>query len=64
MSLNAAEIAERVAAIPPASAAVATIAGMPLSDISAGVMIVYGLLLIAWHIWSKWLGRGGKGVSE
>lgn len=60
MSLNAAEITERVLALPPAGMAMATMWGMPLSDISAGLMIVYALLLIAWHIWSKWLGKGGK----
>lgn len=68
MSLNAADMAERLVAIPPASAAVASLAGMPLSDISAGIMIVYGLLLIAWHLRTKWFAKwfgkdpaGGEG---
>lgn len=64
MSVSGPEVIERIVALPPAGVAMATFAGMPLSDISSGLMIVYALLLIGWHIWSKWLGRGGKGVKE
>jgi hypothetical protein len=58
------ELVERIAALPPAAAAAANVFGYPLSDVSSFVMIVYGLLLIGWHIWSKWLGKGGKEASE
>lgn len=57
MSLTPADYAERVLALPPASFAVAAIGGYPLSDISAGIMIIYGLMLIAWQLKTKWFAK-------
>jgi hypothetical protein len=48
---------ERVVAMPPAVAAAATFCGWPLSDVSSAVFIVYGLLMIAWHVKTKWLAK-------
>ena len=62
--LSTADVIERVAALPPAVAASASFIGLPLSDISSGIMIVYGLLLIAWHLKTKWFGKGAAGGVE
>lgn len=57
MSPVATDLAERLAALPPATAAVATFCGWPLSDVSAGIMVIYGLMLIAWQLKTKWLAK-------
>lgn len=48
---------ERGAAIPPAAYAGATLFGVPVSDLTSWLMFVYALLLIAWHLKTKWLAK-------
>lgn len=49
-----ADLVERLAALPPATYAGATLFGMPVSELTTWVMFVYAVLLLAWHLKSKW----------
>lgn len=49
--------AERIAALPPVAYTGATLFGMPVSELTSWVMFVYALLLVAWHLKSKWLAK-------
>lgn len=57
MSPTTVELAERVAAIPPAVVAGAHVFGVPVADITTWIMFVYAVSLLAWHFKTKWLKR-------
>lgn len=58
-----AENVERALAVPPVAYAGATLCGVPVSDITQWVMLVYAVSLAAWHIKTKWLAKP-SGVPE
>jgi hypothetical protein len=49
-----ADLVERFASIPPATYAGATLFGMPVSELTSWIMFGYAVLLVAWHLKSKW----------
>lgn len=58
-----AENVERALAVPPVAYAGATLCGVPVSDITQWVMLLYAVALLAWHIKTKWL-ADKAGVAE
>lgn len=56
-----ADALEKIAAGPPAVYAGATLFGVPVSDLTSWAMFVYALLLIAWHLKTKWLAKKAEG---
>lgn len=51
-----AESVEKALAVPPAAYAGATLCGVPVSDLTQWVMLIYAVALLAWHVKTKWLG--------
>lgn len=58
--LPTADTLERIAAAPALCVTGAQLFGLSLADVSAAVMIVYGLMLIAYHLRTKWFGGGAE----
>lgn len=52
-----AETAEKVLMVPPATYAGATAFGVPVTSVTQWVMCLYAVLLVAWHLKSKWFGK-------
>lgn len=50
-----AESVERALAVPSAAYAGATLFGLPVSEITQWVMLLYTVALLVWHIKTKWL---------
>jgi hypothetical protein len=55
-----ADLAERIAALPPATYAGATMFGVPVADWTSWLMFTYAVLLIAWHLKTKWFAPKGQ----
>ncbi len=58
-----ADLVERIASIPPATYAGATLFGMPVSEVTSWVMLTYAVLLVVWHLKTKWFARS-SGAAE
>lgn len=52
-----ADALEKIAAGPPAAVAGANLLGMSVSDLTSWAMFIYALLLIGWHLKTKWFAR-------
>lgn len=49
-----ADLVERIVALPPATYAGATLFGMSVSELTSWLMFGYAVLLLAWHLKTKW----------
>lgn len=59
-----ADLAERIAAIPPVTYTGATLCGVPVTDLTSWAMFIYALLLIGWHVKTKWMAPKGQGGGQ
>lgn len=52
-----AEMLERSLALAGGTYVGATVFGVPVTDLTAWLMLLYAILLILWHLKTKWLKR-------
>lgn len=55
-----ADLAERVAATGLATYGGAKLFGVPVGDLTTWLMFAYAVLLIAWHLKTKWFAPKGQ----